>query len=95
MDRFTVALFGHRRIDDLWLVEKQLAPIVKELLRTKPYVSFLVGRRGEFDECAASVIRHTRRSVGAEDSEMLLALPYAVADVKYYEDYYDAVLLPE
>ena len=50
MDIFTVSLFGHREIDDLRLLEKRLSPILKELIKTNTYVSFLIGRNGEFDE---------------------------------------------
>ena len=95
MDIFTVSLFGHREIDDLLDMEKRLAPFVKYLLRTKNYVSFIIGRNGEFDEYAASVVKRVRKEVGAENSEINLILPYEVADLAYYENYYDGILIPE
>lgn len=76
-------------------MEAWLSPIVRELLYTQPYVSFLLGRNGEFDECAASLIKRLRRSVGTENSDMTLVLPYTVAAIPYYEAYYDAVMIPE
>jgi len=53
MNIFTVSLFGHREIDDLQRLNEALAPIIKELMRKKLYVTFLIGRNGEFDEYAA------------------------------------------
>ena len=95
MDIFTVSLFGHREIDDLLDMEKRLAPFVKHLLRKKCYVSFIIGRSGEFDEYAASVIKRVRKEVGTENSDITLVLPYEVADLEYYEKYYDDILIPE
>ena len=54
---YRVALFGHRTLYDLRKVEDRLAPILENLLRTKEYVEFYIGRHGEFDEYAASVIK--------------------------------------
>ena len=61
MDVFTVALFGHREIDDLRRLEKKLIPVIEDLIRTKSFVSFWIGRHGEFDEFAASVIKSVQR----------------------------------
>ncbi len=95
MDIFTVSLFGHREIDDLRRLEDLLAPLIKEIIRTKPYVTFLIGRNGEFDEYAASMIKRAQKQCGKENSDMALVLPYAVANVSYYEEYYDSVIFPE
>ncbi|MBP3436948.1 MAG: hypothetical protein J6K61_03455 [Clostridia bacterium] len=95
MTVFTVSLFGHREINDLWHLNEKLAPIVKELLETKPFVSFLVGRNGEFDEHAASVIKRTQKEFGKENSDITLVLPYTVAKLEYYENYYDSIIIPE
>ena len=95
MTIFTVSLFGHRKIEDLWQLNKQLAPIIKELIQTKQYVSFLIGRNGEFDEFAASVIKCVQKEVGKENNDITLVLPYTVANLEYYENYYDNVIIPE
>ena len=89
MDIFTVSLFGHREIDCLMGLEKRLFPIVRGLIQTKPYVSFLIGRNGEFDEYAASVIKRVQKEVGKDNSDITLILPYKVAALEYYEKYYD------
>ena len=95
MNIFTVSLFGHREIDDLREIEYQLVPIIKELIQTKPYVAFLIGRHGEFDEYAASLIKIARKENGKENNDMTLVLPYAVANLEYYEKYYDSIIIPE
>ena len=95
MNVFTVSLFGHRKMDHLHWLDNQLAQIIKNLIQTKPYVNFLIGRNGSFDEYAASAIKHVQKEVGKENSEITLVLPYAVADLIYYEKYYDNVMIPE
>ncbi len=95
MNIFTVSLFGHREIKDLQQVNRRLAPIIKECIQTKPYVSFLIGRNGEFDEYAASVIKHAQKEAGTENNDITLVLPYTVKDLEYYEKYYDSIIIPE
>lgn len=95
MDIFTVSLFGHRRLDDLFRLKDQLVPIIKELIRTKVHVTFLIGRNGEFDEYAASAIKHAQKEIGHENSELALVLPYTVAGLEDYETYYDTIIIPE
>ena len=92
---YTVCFFGHRELYDIRRVEEQLPPILTDLLRTKPYVTFLVGRNGEFDICVASVIKRVQKAVGHHNSELMLVLPYPVADIAYYQQYYDNVMIPE
>ena len=48
MNLFVVSFFGHRQVDDPFLIERQLEAIIRELLLTKEYIEFLVGRDGEF-----------------------------------------------
>ena len=92
---FKVSLFGHREINDLRDLENKLIPIIKELIRTKSFVNFLIGRNGEFDEYAASVIKRVQSDAGKEKSEITLVIPYSVANLEYYEKYYDSILIPE
>ena len=95
MDVFNVSLFGHREIRDLRGVDIQLFRIIEDLLRTKIYVGFLIGRNGVFDEYAASLIKRCQKEIKSENSDMTLVLPYAVADISYYEKYYDNIIIPE
>ena len=94
MNIYTVSVFGHRKIENFKSVEK-LALTIEELIRTKPYVSFFVGRNGEFDVYAASVIKEMQRKLGKENADISLILPYAAAELAYYEKYYDFVTIPE
>ncbi|MBQ9168423.1 MAG: hypothetical protein IJX67_08470 [Oscillospiraceae bacterium] len=95
MEIYTVSLFGHRQIDDPFTVEHELEKIVRELLAEKEYVEFLVGRDGEFDLLAASVIKRCRRAVGEENSALIWMLPYLTAEYRDHEEdylnYYDDV----
>ncbi len=95
MNVFTVSLFGHREINDLQRLDDVLVPIIKELIQTKSYVAFLIGRNGEFDEYAASLIKHAQKEVGKENNDITLVLPYTVANLEYYEKYYDSIIIPE
>ena len=95
MEIYTVSLFGHRQIDDPFSVERVLEIMVRQLLAQKEYVEFLVGRDGEFDLLAASVIKRCRRAVGEENSALIWMLPYPTAEYRDHEEeylnYYDAV----
>lgn len=92
---YTVALFGHRRIDNARQLEQQLEETVLELIRTHGEVDFLLGRNGDFDLLAASVIRRVRREYGDTLSTLTLVLPYMTAEFRDNEqsflDYYDEV----
>lgn len=95
VDIYRVTLFGHRDLDAHELVERRLYPIVKELIQTKPYVEFFIGRDGEFDTFVASVIKRAQRAFGKENNELILVLPYPKKDQEFYEQYYDAVMIPD
>ena len=55
----------------------------------------MLGRNGEFDEYAASVIKRVIRERELNNSDITLVLPYTVSDIEYYEKYYDNVIIPE
>ena len=95
MHIYTVSLFGHREVDNLQQLSVKLIPFVREIIQTKSYVTFLIGRNGEFDEFVASVIKQVQREVGKENNDITLVLPYTVADLEYYEKYYDDIIIPE
>lgn len=92
---YSVAFFGHRYLDDLRKVEERLTPIVAGLLRSKEYVELNIGRDGEFDEFAASVIKRTRRDMDTNNSALTLVLPYMKSKLEDYEKYYDEIVIPE
>lgn len=92
---YTVSFFGHRRIYDPIRIERKLEGIVRELLLTKQYVEFLVGKDGEFDILVASVIHRCKRLYRDDNSALVLVLPYMRADFRddeeSYREYFDEI----
>ena len=95
MEIYTVSLFGHRQVNDPFAVDRKLETIVRDLLAEKEYDEFLMGRDGEFDLLAASVIKRCRKAVGEENSALIWMLPYMMAEYRDHEEdylnYYDDV----
>lgn len=95
MDIFTVSFFGHREVSQFSLVENRLDEIIRQLLREKDYVEFLVGRNGEFDQLVSSAIRRAKRFFRDDNSSLVLVLPYMTAEYRNNEDsfhdYYDEI----
>ena len=91
---FSVALFGHRRTDDLRALESKLYQTVVSLLEEHELLVFYVGRNGDFDESAASIIKGLSKIYGKERILLVLVLPYVVKDIEYYEKYYDEIIIP-
>lgn len=95
MNVYKVALFGHRDLYEHRKVEEKLYPILLDLIQTKLYVKFYIGRNGEFDMFTASVVKRVQKAFGDDNSEMILVLPYHGKDIEYYEQYYDSIMIPE
>ncbi len=91
---YRVSMIGHRVIED-YGVEEKLYELFRELLRTKEYVEFYLGRNGDFDILAASVIKQLQKNYRDDNSMMILVLPYPVKDYADYEDYYDEIVIPD
>lgn len=95
LDIYTVSFFGHRYIDNVSAIEDKLEPIIENLIRTKEYVEFLVGRNGDFDRIAASVVRRVKKRLDYGNCALILILPYPTAEYKkneeYFYQYYDEV----
>ena len=58
---YRVSMIGHRVIED-YGVEEKLYELFRELLRTKEYVESYLGRNGDFDILAASVIKRLQKN---------------------------------
>lgn len=95
MNIYRVAFFGHRRIYNIREIEEKLVPILNELILTKEYVEFYIGRNGDFDELVASVIKRVQKQLDRGNNVMILTLPYTVRDIEYYADYYDEIVIPD
>ena len=95
LDIYTVAFFGHRYIDDPLKTEELLEEQIRKLISEKEYVDFLVGRNGEFDQCASSTVLRVRKNVRDDNSALVLMLPYPTAEYlnneEYFHDYYTDV----
>ena len=95
MNQYTVSFFGHRQIDNVIEVEQRLESLIRNLLTSKEYVEFLIGRDGEFDQLVASTIRRCKRVVRDDNSALVLVLPYITAEYRdnedSFHDYYDEI----
>ena len=95
MNTFTVSFFGHRQIDNPFVIEEKLEKLIREYLNTMEYVEFLVGRDGEFDQLVASTVRRCKRAIRDDNSALVLVLPYETAEyrnnVQSFQDYYDEI----
>ena len=95
MNLYAVSFFGHRQIDNVFVIEQRLETMIRELLLSKEYVEFLVGRDGEFDQLVSSTVRRCKRTVRDDNSALVLVLPYVTAEYRYNEqsfhEYYDEI----
>ena len=82
MDTFTVSFFGHREIENGFEVERRLEEIITDLIRSKEYIEFLIGRDGEFDLLASSVIKRCIKKDGRGNTSLELVLPYLRVDYR-------------
>lgn len=99
MDIFTISLFGHRAISNVFDVEDKLEKIIRTFIMSKEYVEILVGRSGEFDILAASVVRRVQSALDRANSALVLVLPYMTSEYRKnaasFESYYDEVRICE
>ena len=95
MNIYTVSFFGHRHLSDQFAIEERLDPILRDLINSKEYVEFLVGRDGEFDQLVSSAIIRAKEKYGYGNVSHILVLPYERADYRdnkeSFERYYDEV----
>lgn len=92
---YRVVLFGHRDFDGHRKIEERLYQLLKDLIRTKPFVEIYIGRNGEFDIYVATIVKRVQAAMGKDNNEFICVLPYPEKDIEYYDDYYDNVMIPE
>lgn len=90
MQIYTVSFFGHRHINEPFRIMRELEECVRELLKEKEYVEFLVGRNGEFDQLATSAVHHMKKKYRNDNSELTLVLPYLTAEYWNNKDSFEA-----
>lgn len=86
MNVYTVSFFGHRVVENISETEKKLTDVVRDIIKNNDYVKFLVGRDGEFDWLASSVI--SRVTAGHHNSYLILVLPYMRAGYRDHKQNY-------
>lgn len=98
-EKLTVSLFGHRTIEDAQPVEQKLYELLRIIMCGNSEVEFLVGRNGEFDLMAASVIRRLKKEIYSENVFLTLVMPYETAELRNnigaFETYYDSIEICE
>ena len=67
-------------------IEQRLEAVIRNLLKNKEYVEFLVGRDGEFDRIVSSAIRRCKREYRSDNSAHVLVLPYSTAEFRDNEE---------
>ena len=96
-ENLTISLFGHRIIEDYNAVEAKLYELLRII--TQKEIEFLVGRNGDFDLMAASVIRKLKKETGKDNVFLTLVLPYETAELRNnteaFESYYDSIEICE
>ena len=92
---YTVAFFGHRYIDNPFLIEERLEEQIYKLLSKHEYVDFLVGRNGDFDQYVSSTVLRVRKRYRDDNSSLILILPYPTAEYlnneESFHNYYTEV----
>lgn len=95
MNQYTVSFFGHRQTGNIFELERRLETMIQELLISKEFIAFLIGRDGEFDQIVASTVRRCKRIVRNDNSALVLVLPYTTAEYRNNEqsflEYYDEI----
>ena len=99
-EKYTVSLFGHRIIEDYITVESKLYELLRIIMQKETReIEFLVGRNGDFDLMAASVIRKLKKETANENAFLTLVLPYETAElrnnIESFENYYDSIEICE
>lgn len=92
---YRLVLFGHRDFYGHRLLDERLYPLLQDLISTKPFVEIYIGRNGEFDIYAATVVKRIQSVMSKDNNELICVLPYPEKDMEYYVEYYDSVIIPE
>ncbi len=99
-EKYIVSLFGHRIIEDYNAAESKLYELLRIIMQKENReIEFLVGRNGDFDLMAASVIRKLKKEIGNDNAFLTLVLPYETAELRNntesFESYYDSIEICE
>ena len=92
---YRIALFGHRSFDGHSILDTHLFELLRDLIREKDFIEIYIGRNGEFDIYAATVVKKAQRLLGNLNNEFICVLPYKNKNIEYYEEYYDSIRIFE
>ena len=88
-------MFGHRDFNSHRQLEERLIPILRDLIRRHEFIEIYIGRDGEFDIYAATIVKRVQREYDDYHAiEFNLVLPYPKKDMDAFETYYDRVNIP-
>ena len=94
-ETYTIALFGNRELTNGLTIERYLENKLSELAASHAHLTVLVGRNGEFDLLASSVVRRLQARIGRERCIHTLVLPYPTKELlenkESYTAYYDDI----
>ena len=89
-DIYRIAMFGHRDFYGHRQLEERLIPIHRDLIRKHKFIEIYIGRDGEFDTFAATLVKRVQRDFDDYHAiEFNLVLPYPKKDMEDFEKYYD------
>lgn len=92
---YRIAMFGHRDFNAHRQLDEALIPFLRDLIRRKKFIEIYIGRDGEFDIYAASLIKRFKNEYDDFNSiELHLILPYDKRNIEDFEKYYDQVYIP-
>ena len=92
---YRITLLGHRDFNGHKVLDDILLPLLTDIIRARDFVEIYIGRNGEFDIYASTVIKRAQNATGREKSEFICVLPYYEKNIEFYERYYDTVMIPE
>ena len=85
-------MFGHRDFYGHRQLEDRLIPILRDLIRKKKFIEIYMGRDGEFDTYAATLVKRVQKDYDDYHAiEFNLVLPYPKKDMEDFDKYYDRV----
>ena len=88
-------MFGHRDFNGHRQLEERLIPLLRDLIRKKKFIEIYMGRDGEFDTYAATLVKRVQKDFdNYHIIEFNLVLPYSKKDMEDFEKYYDRVDIP-
>ena len=77
---YRVVFFGHRDFSKHRMIEEDLYLLLKNIIMTNVFSEIYVGRSGEFDRYAATVVKRVQNEIGKDNNELICVLPYPEKD---------------